>query len=545
MSRRMADSLEYRLAVAVSLGLLAFSLVAVGAIFYFDYQQRIAVADELERQMVRTMQAQAEVAAFAGNADIAQDVLDGLSTSENVVAVRLRSSNGFDQSRSRKQAGPQLARSVYPLRSPVDRHTVIGELQIESDAAGVRDRAIRGALGSALLHVLQIVLTGALLAFVFRRVVGKPISALARALAAIRPGSGERLQVGAGHGNDEIGLLSGSANRLLDAAESALEDERNLRVQVEAMEKHYRRIFETTHVGIMVLHADGRLVNSNPILLKKIIGIPCDGGHAGDCANFISAIFIQPEAAWAVVDEAASLGSSVAADLQLKTLDGSPRWAHCILSVSRDAQGQVEIIEGVLYDVTLRRRQEEEARQRAEVDALTGVSNRHGCELFIDRFLRHAGEDHVAVAVMLIDLDGFKAVNDTLGHAAGDAVLVAGAQRLRDLMRRSSDLVGRLGGDEFVVVAYNCGEDDALPRQIAGDIVASLARPIFLADGAVAQIGASVGIARYPRDGATRAALFEQADQAMYTVKRRGKNGHAFADGVESPVADLNLMETP
>jgi diguanylate cyclase (GGDEF)-like protein len=174
--------------------------------------------------------------------------------------------------------------------------------------------------------------------------------------------------------------------------------------------------------------------------------------------------------------------------------------------------------------------QEEEARQRAEMDGLTGIRNRHGCELFIDRALRHAREDNLFVGVMLIDLDGFKAVNDTLGHAAGDTVLIEVARRLRDRIRRSTDLVGRLGGDEFVVLIYNCGDDRTLLSQVASDIVTSLAQPVTVAENQSAQIGASIGIACFPHDGLTRETVFSRADEAMYAVKRRGKNAYGFVE---------------
>ena len=214
------------------------------------------------------MQSQAEVAAFAGNAKIASDVIDGLMTNETIDSVRLSAINGFTQHRSRTaDMEGQLTITLYVLNSPMDKHTRIGELQIGADEVVVRSVAVRSALGGAARQVLQILLTTLLLSVAFRRVVGQPISRLAHQLAAIQPGEDERLQISQRHANDEIGMLSLSANTLLDAAKMALEDERQLRFKVEKMEQHYRRIFETTNVGIMVLQADGRLINSNPILL--------------------------------------------------------------------------------------------------------------------------------------------------------------------------------------------------------------------------------------------------------------------------------------
>ena len=488
------------------------------------------------------MQSQAEVAAFAGNAKIASDVIDGLMTNETIDSVRLSAINGFTQHRSRTaDMEGQLTITLYVLNSPMDKHTRIGELQIGANEVVVRSVAVRSALGGAARQVLQILLTTLLLSVAFRRVVGQPISRLAHQLAAIQPGEDERLQISQRHASDEIGMLSLSANTLLDAAKMALEDERQLRFKVEEMEQHYRRIFETTNVGIMVLQADGRLINSNPILLQRIVGISFNGQFTPGSEDFISAIFAQPELAWSMVNEAAVGGRAIAADLQLKTDTGQPSWAHCIFSVSHDGQGQMELIEGVLYDVTERREKEEEARQRAEIDALTTLHNRHGSELFINRALRRASEDGLLVGVLMIDLDSFKAVNDTFGHAAGDCVLVEVAHRLRACVRRSTDQVGRLGGDEFVLVAYNCGEGQALLAQIATDIVASLARPIPLETGDLAHIGASVGIARFPHNGTTCEALLHAADSALYEVKRRGKNSFAFTTATNASTSNAPL----
>lgn len=530
MSPVVIRSLQYRLAGVVSFGLLIFAIMAGGITFYFNFRAEIAAAADVQRQLVRTVQAQAEVAAFASNAEIAKDVLEGLLANESIAQVRLTSSNGFDQNKRRDESRrEQLVSTVYALHSPIDRIAAIGELLVSADETAVRERAIRSAIGNALLHVVQIFLTALLLAVVFRRVVGQPISRLAQTLASIFPGSGKRLSVEEQHAKDEIGLLSASANSLLDAAEHALNEERELRFKVESMEQHYRRIFESTNVGIMVLKPGGSLINSNPILMKKIVGIHFDGQYTPESEDFISAIFVQSELAWAMVSEASARGRAVAADLQLKTANGKPRWAHCILSVSHDSKGRMELIEGVLYDVTARREQEEDARKRAEIDALTRIPNRLGCELFIDRSLRHASDDNVSVGIMLIDLDGFKVVNDTLGHAAGDGVLVEVANRLRQLIRRSTDLVGRLGGDEFIVIAYNCGDGRELLADMAGEIVNALSQPIELESGEVAQIGASIGISRFPDNGVTRSTLFEHADKAMYEVKRRGKNDFEFA----------------
>lgn len=538
MPQKIRSSLEYRLATVVSLRMLLFSLLAGSVTFYLDYRSQIAASATVQNQLVRTVQSQAEVAAFAGNTEIAKDVLAGLMTNTAIASVRISASTGFHQVQVRPDAPDSAApEQIYPLYSPIDKKATIGELRVRADDTVVRQLAVGSAIRNTLLLVLQLILTAFFLGVAFRRVVGQPIAKLAGALESIQPGGDERLSIAPHHLGDEIGKLSVSANSLLDAAEHALLEERTLRFKVEALEHHYRRIFESTHVGIMVLQADGRLINSNPILLQKIVGIHFNGQYTPQSEDFLSAIFVQPDLAWSMVREASAQQRSVSGDLQLKTSDGRSSWAHCILSVSQDAQGQMDIIEGVLYDVTLRRKKEEEARQLAELDALTGLHNRRGTELLMNRSLRHAAEDEVNVGVLMVDLDGFKGVNDTFGHAAGDVVLVEVARRLRECTRRSADLVGRLGGDEFVVMTYDSGDTPELLAQIASDIVATLSKPISLGNGETAQIGASVGIARYPQAGLTCEALLHSADLAMYGVKRRGKNGFAFSPDSVAPVA--------
>jgi diguanylate cyclase (GGDEF)-like protein len=165
---------------------------------------------------------------------------------------------------------------------------------------------------------------------------------------------------------------------------------------------------------------------------------------------------------------------------------------------------------------------EQTIRQLSLNDPLTGLANR--------RFL-HENERHLIagakrsgkrMAVLAVDLDDFKAVNDTHGHAAGDAVLVASAERMKQLLRES-DVIARLGGDEFVIVLGQV-DDAAAASEVASRVVDSLCQPIPLAGGGTARIGASVGIAMCCTDGETLDDLLKQADTALYAAKRDGKN---------------------
>jgi diguanylate cyclase (GGDEF)-like protein len=132
------------------------------------------------------------------------------------------------------------------------------------------------------------------------------------------------------------------------------------------------------------------------------------------------------------------------------------------------------------------------------------------------------------MAVLAVDLDDFKAVNDRFGHAAGDAVIVASAERMK-LLLRESDVIARFGGDEFVIVLGQV-DDAAAAREVARRVVACLSQPIPLAGGGTAQIGASVGIALCCAGKDTLDDLLKQADAALYAAKREGKNTFREAD---------------
>ncbi|WP_233804773.1 putative bifunctional diguanylate cyclase/phosphodiesterase [Paraburkholderia sp. HP33-1] len=180
----------------------------------------------------------------------------------------------------------------------------------------------------------------------------------------------------------------------------------------------------------------------------------------------------------------------------------------------------------------------ENSHRLARQDSLTGLPNRARIsELLLERTGKSSTHQDQSFAVLLIDLDGFKAINDSLGHAAGDQILQEAATRLRDLLP-SGDQVGRLAGDEFVAISDGAGQLRDV-RVLADRIVRTLARPFVLSE-ALVHIGASVGIALYPEHAKTGQQLLICADRALYSVKRSGKSAFAIFDA-EKHASDESL----
>ena len=523
------QSVQKRLALIVALGSLAVAMVVGLLAFSLEYRAQYRQARQLQDQLVATVVASASVGAFASNSDIAKEVTEGLLVNPIISSVEIESLNGFHQGRSRIPDGTGEV-VAYPLLSPVDRIERIGTLKVRQDAGEINRRAVAAALSYAGLMGLQIVISASLLMLLFGRVVGRPLTQVAKMLESVPPGSSQRIAVPVGHDHNEIGLLVNSSNTLLSAVESAILEERRLQAEVDEMQAHYRRIFETTDVGIMILRPSGALLNGNSTLMSRIVGITFDATSVERGRDFIEAIFCSPDKVWAMIWEARDTQQAVANDLQLRGDDGHERWAHCIISVKLDAAGSIELIEGVLYDVTARRLRESEALHAAEVDQLTELTNRRGMEIFLNQAIRRAeSADGAEFGVMLLDLDGFKAINDTYGHAVGDTVLKEVSQRLSTRMRRSLDMVARLGGDEFTVIVSDTHRHKGLLEQIASDLLHLVSQPINLEGEIQVTVGISIGIASFPDDGLSCNSLLDAADAAMYSVKHSGKNGFALA----------------
>jgi diguanylate cyclase (GGDEF)-like protein len=171
------------------------------------------------------------------------------------------------------------------------------------------------------------------------------------------------------------------------------------------------------------------------------------------------------------------------------------------------------------------RQSEEQVRYLAKYDTLTGLLNRHAVYVKLEQYIREAESGHSQLAVLFIDVDHFKPINDRYGHAAGDQILKITAKRMADQLR-SDDCVGRLGGDEFVIILPSGPDIEAAVLRIVGRILRAVEEPIQIDSGARVNVTASIGLSRYPIDGTSSEVLISRSDAAMYRIKQGG--GNAF-----------------
>lgn len=288
-------------------------------------------------------------------------------------------------------------------------------------------------------------------------------------------------------------------------------------------------LFQTTAEAMMVTDAARRIMAINPAF-SAVTGYGPDDvlGHSSDllASGRHGADF------YAAMQAALNRDGHWRGEVWNRRQDGTLYIQRQTISrVDDDQDGGASYV-SVFSDITAEKRAEDALIHAANHDALTGLPNRPLLEDRLAQALSQAERNASHLALMFLDLDGFKPVNDTYGHIIGDQLLQSVAGRLLDSVR-GSDTVARIGGDEFVVLGLNI-QGRQIAADVATKILDSLRAPFLLSNDAVARISASIGIALFPDNGDHASKLLAAADRAMYQAKHRGKGQFAFIDDADS-----------
>ncbi len=293
--------------------------------------------------------------------------------------------------------------------------------------------------------------------------------------------------------------------------------EENLRLWGRAMESSVNAIFivDARQENLPVFYVNSAYERTTGYSSQEVVGKSCrllDSGELNQpqIGNIHQAIREQRD------------GSAILCNYRK---DGGLFWFELSFSPVRDEAGGVTHFVGVLNDITERKRNESQLERQANYDELTGLANRNLFQDRLNQALIYSRRHECGLAVLFIDLDHFKNINDSLGHDAGDALLIQVASRLTRSVREG-DTVARQGGDEFVLLLAEIrAEDDA--SEITQKLLKAMSAP-FDIGGRELHVTCSIGIASYPKDGEDRQTLLKNADAAMYRAKEMGRNNAQF-----------------
>jgi diguanylate cyclase (GGDEF)-like protein/PAS domain S-box-containing protein len=562
MGNAIKLSLRARIVLTAS-AVVAFAVVAVtiaSAIdLAVDYKRALdgrsfAIATSLRVQLERLLQYGIKVDELAGFEDQCQETV---KTYDGIGAALVSTPDGrvlfhSDPKRMGGKVGGSLESAVRSgeqsvvntsFRGADNIATVVPVLVRGEHLASVivvvpyahlREEIVEVVVQGAIVGALVLAIGIAILLATLSAFVGKPLGRLAGTVERIRSGEAgfsERVPAG---GRDEIGVLIDGFNGLLEHIQKRDKQLVSLE-ELKRSEASLAHAQSLARVGNWEWRTGGGAVFWSEEVYR-ILGL-----ERGSVVPSLEAALARvPEDDRAQV--AAAFETMLKGDGELHNVehrvvhpDGSERVVLSHAEVVRDGEGRAILVRGTAQDVTERKQIESKIRALAYFDSLTGLPNRLQFKEQVVRALRQAGRDHSHVAVMFLDLDRFKEVNDSLGHPVGDELLKAVAVRLGKCVRGGDEVgrhageghaMARLGGDEFTVLLTGLAHAENAAK-VASRIVAEMARP-FAIEGHELFVTASLGIAVHPEDGGDVDTLLRNADVAMYSAKDSGRNNYKF-----------------
>lgn len=563
-------SIRYKL-TALFVAMASITAITVSApMGVFDYLG-------LRRAMTRDLATLADVLARNSTAALtfrdvhsAQDVLQALRAEPSVTAACIYTEDGkpfatYVRQGSDSNFAPPLAREpatrfesgrLIQFRDIVLDGEAVGTIYIESDLQRLNTR-LREYTLAFLATLLVTMALASLIAARLQLPISRPLVDLMKTTKAISEAGDYSIRADL-RTQDEFGVLASKFNGMLDQIQARDRELRQHRGQLEQdvasrtaelvtantqlrrAEEKYRAIFEDAVVGIFQITPEGRPLSINRAL-AEMHGFDSPEQFLAAVSSVASELFVNPGQMDEMRRVLEGAGVVRGAELQVYRRDGTKKWALVNMRAVRNADGNIVLLEGTVEDVTDRKLAEERVQFLAYYDALTGLPNR---TLLLDRLdtaLASARRRHEKVAVLFLDLDRFKIINDSLGHSIGDLLLQAVGERLKT-RARAQDTIARIGGDEFILVLTAI--KDVPDAAVAAERIMDAMTAEFAIERRSFSVSCSIGLSVFPEHGGDGETLIKNADAAMYCAKDNGRsNFRFFTDDMNAQVVERLTLE--
>lgn len=543
MNASWRHSLVYLTVIAVVGISVVFGALFISATNMVTRQRAQEESTENIGRLLDIVESTVGIACFVGDQALAQEVAHGLLKNPEVLGVVIRNDKQELAHTYRVLSTPQLAEQAVKarlsrvVRSPFNPNERVGEIYLDPNPDEI-DRQIKQDVSFVgLMLTLQIAGTIAAIILVLIYLIVKPIKRMSDRLHQMDAAAGNQLRIPKGHANTEIGRLANDINALAGHLMASLEDERELRHLSEIGEKKYQAIFANAETGIFIANRESAIESFNPAF-SRLLDMHPDTMERNGKKHIADLAWCIPARLSQLICDCIDNNKMCSDDLELGAGNKLTRWLNLVLSPIGD-----NMVQGVVVDVTERKLSESTALRQAVTDPLTGLANRHGFGHEVMQLIKqHENDPGKCFALMLINLDGFKRVNEALGMPMGDAVLKVAALRLNNCLK-SGDTVARIGGDEYAAILPNATGKE-LSSVIAERII-SVLRENFDVHSTPIKLGASIGIAFFPSDGKDLPALLRDAELALSRAKSTGGNQFNFFDtGMTEAAERRRAMET-
>ncbi|MCU4674271.1 GGDEF domain-containing protein [Catenovulum sp. 2E275] len=475
--------------------------------------------DRIIQALVATVYDTAAISAYLNNEALANDVVTGLLKNQRVLCASIITPQMSTAENKSCIGGKSYSEDLF---SPFNKAEKIGQITIFKNealekqlASEIANNKIQGVIFVVVISILVTLVTTYLL-------VSHPIEKLAAWLDSVKLDNAQSQRYPHTNRNDEIGKIGFKINQLLNKLDERLNKERALTEQTKKLSDNFTMICNLSKNALIVTDDKLNLLSYNPTfesLWKKYSGHP----RIHTNTQWLGFIFENSDTISNTIMDSHILHEPTTLEIESKHKLGQDKddnqWFELTFAKAENMQGELSVFM-IISDVTSKRQQLLKSEFEADHDILTNLKNRRAARRMLSHLLQTPDQSS-QVALLVIDLDGFKDINDTYGHDAGDTALIEVAKRLAKITRRA-DILARWGGDEFIIALNYSEQKEA--ELIAEKAIQAISQPIYIEDQIQVELGASIGISMSPSHADDFDTLFEKADQAMYQVKKQGKN---------------------
>jgi len=502
------SGLVIRLAIVIIFTAVIVGLITTQLFYRFTFLNEQVLGEQSINQLYNTVSPTASIASYLGDKELAEEVVNGLISNDIVTSAAIKTDVIMVKSDNYLESSDTLQ---FVLFSPFQKERKVGVLLVKANKEYLAEKANKISATNTFVVAVEAFIITIISILVTYYVITRPILSIGKALHSIRPGTNERIEKPTSHQESEIGQLADDVNDLLVKAEQQMLREKNLRNEVQVLESRFRMLFENATSAIVLVEPQGDILLYNETFEKLIekLQLPLKKNYG----NYLQDLFIMKKELQEQVKIAFSNDESATAELELISYREEKMWVQVVVTplITDDYQENYQI---TLHDISKRKRQISLLDQKANYDSLTNLLNRQATE----QHLKQLCATKVPFALIMMDLNDFKPINDIFGHDAGDEILIHVASQLLKNLRKA-DVLSRWGGDEFVIILPDSKREEVI--NVCAKLASTLSKPHNLSQhNKSVYVTASMGVSFYPDDQVELLELIRAADKAMYQVKK-------------------------